>query len=68
MKFLNKRPGRLFRHLRYIFETDTLRYIENYLINRKKTISGNKKIRGLERIATEVLQGPILGPLLFNIF
>ena len=52
----------------YRFETGALRYMKSYLKNRKQRVRINKTFSQWERITTGVLQGSILGPLLFNIF
>ena len=52
----------------YRFETDNLRYMKNYLKNRKQRVIINKPFSEWERITTGVPQDSILGPLLFNIF
>ena len=47
-------------------ETDALRYMKDYLTNRKQKV--NTTFSECERITTCVPQGSILGPLLLNIF
>ena len=44
MKFLNKRPERLFRHLRYaIFEAQFMKKLSNTEAELKKSIASTKK-------------------------
>ena len=52
----------------YGFETKALRYMKSYLTIRKQRVRVNKTFREWERTTTGVLQGSILGPLLFNNF
>ena len=51
----------------YGFEIDALRYMKSYL-TKKRRMRVSKTFSEWERITTGVLQGSILGPLLFNIF
>ena len=52
----------------YGFETDATRYMKSYLTNCKQKIRANTTSSEWERITTSVLQGLILGPIIFNIF
>ena len=52
----------------YGLEKDALKYMKNYLTNRKQRVRSNKTFSEWERITTSVPQGLILGPLIFNIF
>ena len=51
----------------YGFETDALRYMKNYSVNRKQRGRVNKNFNEWKRITTGVPQGSILGHALFNI-
>ena len=52
----------------YGFSIDSLRLVQNYLKNRKQRTGINSAYSSWEEILFGVLQGSILGPLLFNIF
>ena len=52
----------------YGFETDALRYMKSYLMNRKQRVRVNKIFSEWERMATGVPQGSTLRPLLLDIF
>ena len=52
----------------YGHETEVLRYMKCYLMNRKQSVGVNKNFNEWERITTGVPQGSILGYPLFNIF
>ena len=51
-----------------MFETDVLRYLKSYLMNRNQRVRVNKTFSEWEKTTAGVLQGSILGLLLFNIF
>ena len=51
----------------YGFQTDALNLIYGYLSNRKQRVKINETFSCLKNIEYGVLQGSILGPLLFNI-
>ena len=52
----------------YGFSRTSLKLMQNYLCNKQQRISINGSFSDLTEIVTGVLQGSILGPLLFNIF
>ena len=52
----------------YGFDTKALYYIKSYLDNREQRIRVNSNFSSWKEIIARVLQGSILGPLLFNIF
>ena len=52
----------------YGFDTKALYYIKSYLDNREQRIRVNSNFSSWQEIIARVLQGSILGPLLFNIF
>ena len=55
MKFLNKRPGRLFRHLRYAtFEAQFMKKLSNTGAELKKSITSTKK-RVFEILTVSIL-------------
>ena len=52
----------------YGFSLSALRLVNSYLSNRKQRTKINESFSSWEDILFSVLQGSILGPLLFNIF
>ena len=52
----------------YGFDKNTLKLVNSYLSNRKQRVKINNKNSSWSEISFGVLQGSILGPLLFNIF
>ena len=52
----------------YEFSIKSTTSIQSYLIKTMQKVSVNNKFSALEGICSGVLQGLILGPLLFNIF
>ena len=52
----------------YGFQKDALSLIKSYLTKRRQRVRLNSNFSAWERIISGVLQGSILGPLLFNIF
>ena len=52
----------------YGFETDALRYMKSYLMNRKQRVRVNKIFSEWERMTTGVPQRSTLRPLLLDIF
>ena len=52
----------------YGFERDSLSFMKNDLNDRQQQVCVNNNFSSWEKIIAGVLQGPILGPLLFNIF
>ena len=51
----------------YDFSWDALKYMRSYLTNSKKRVRVNKNFTTWESIIAEILQGSMLGPLLFNV-
>ena len=51
----------------YGFQTDAVNLVYDYLSNRKRRIKINKTFSSGKEIEYVVLQGPILGALIFNI-
>ena len=52
----------------YGLSSDSLCYIYSYLKNRKKCVPINDKQSEFDTIISDVPQGSIFGPILFNIF
>ena len=52
----------------YGLSSDSLCYIYSYLKNRKKCVQINDKQSEFDTIISDVPQGSIFGPILFNIF
>ena len=52
----------------YSFQKDTLSFMKSYLTKRRQPVRVNSTFSAWEKIISGVLQGLILGPLLFNIF
>ena len=52
----------------YDFQKDAFSFMKSYLTKRRQQVHVNSIFRAWERIVSEVPQGSILGPLLFNIF
>ena len=52
----------------YGFDKSSLKLIHSYLSNRKQRVKINDRYSSWSEILFGVLQGSILGPLLFNIF
>ena len=52
----------------YVFSRASLKLMQNYLCNRQQRISINSSFSDWTEVKTGVLQGSILGPLLFNMF
>ena len=52
----------------YGFSLPALRLVQSYLSNRKQRTKTNSEFSSWKEILFRVLQGSILGPLLFNIF
>ena len=55
----------LYKLEHYVFRGIVLKWFENYLSNRKQYVSYNSHESQFEDIVCGVLQGSILGPLLF---
>ena len=52
----------------YDISRDALQYMRSYLTNSKKRVRVNKNFTTWESTIAEILQGSMLGPLLFNVF
>ena len=52
----------------YVFSRASLKLMQNYFCNRQQRISINSSFSDWTEVKTGVLQGSILGPLLFNVF
>ena len=52
----------------YRFSTNTIQFFRSYLSNRQQLVKVNNNCSELKTIRARVLQGSILGPLLFLIY
>ena len=52
----------------YGFQTDALRFVHDYLSNRKQRVKLNETFSSWKDIEYGVPQGSILGPFLFNMY